>query len=319
MKKRNREPAKGWSASGGKLKRKNKLLVILGPTSSGKSDLAVFLAKKYNGEIISADSRQLYTWMDIGTGKITKREMKGIPHHMLDVAHPSRQFTVVQYQKKALKIIRDIQRRGKLPILVGGTGLYIQAIVDRTVFPEVGPNRVLRSKLRNTPVDELFQKLQKLDPRRALSIEAENKRRLIRALEIIEATGKPVPRLANSKQQTMNNVLILGIKISREELNEKIKLRLKKRLKQRMIKEVKNLHEKYRVSWRGLEKFGLEYGWIARYLQNKISKEKMEEKLYRDIKNYAKRQMTWFKRDKRVRWIKNEQEAKILVQKFTQQ
>ena len=268
-----------------KLKRKNKLLIILGPTASGKSDLAVFLAKKYNGEIISADSRQVYTWMDIGTGKITKREMKGIPHHMLDVAHPSRQFTVVQYQKKSLKIIRDIQRRGKLPILVGGTGLYIQAVVDGTVFPGVPPNRMLRSKLRNKSTAELFQKLQKLDPRRALSIESKNKRRLIRALEIIEATGKPVPRLANSKQQTMNNVLILGIKISREELNKKIKLRLKKRLKQRMIKEVKNLHEKYRVSWRGLEKFGLEYVWIARYLQNKISKEKMEEKLYRDIKN----------------------------------
>lgn len=296
-----------------------KLIVVVGPTASGKSDLAVFLAKKYNGEIVSADSRQVYTWMDIGTGKITKREMKNIPHYMLDVAHPSRQFTVVQYQKKTLKIIHDIQQRGKLPILVGGTGLYIQAVVDGTIFPEVPPNHMLRSKLHNIPADVLFQKLQKLDPRRALSIESKNKRRLIRALEIIEATGKPVPRLANSKQQTMNNVLILGIKISREELNKKIKLRLKKRLRQGMFAEVKNLREKYHVSWKRLENFGLEYRWTARYLQNKISKEKMKEKLYQDIKNYAKRQMTWFKRDKRIRWIKDKQEAKILVRKFTQQ
>lgn len=305
-----------------------KLIVIVGPTSSGKSDLGIFLAQKYNGEIISADSRQVYKYMDIGTGKITKKEtqwqdrrgvMHTTPHYMLDVAHPSRQFSVVQYQKKAQKAIRDIQRRGKLPILVGGTGFYIQAVVDGIVFPQVPANKNLRTYLRKSSAEELFKKLQKLDPRRAASIESKNKRRLIRALEIIEATGKPVPSTSKAETVPAFDVLIVGIDVPREKLNEKIKLRLKKRLKQGMIREVKNLREKYHVSWERLENFGLEYRWVARYLQKKISKAEMEEKLYRDIKNYAKRQMTWFKRDKRIRWVKNKQEAKVVVQEFTKQ
>lgn len=290
--------------------KKDKLLVIVGPTASGKSDLAVFLAKKFNGEVISADSRQVYKYMDIGTGKVTKKEMGGIPHYMLDVAHPSRQFTVAQYKKKTEKIIRDIQKRGKLPILVGGTGFYIDSVVYNLEFPEVKANKELRNKLRNKSAEELFEILKRKDPRRAKTIEAKNKRRLIRALEIIEETGKPVPETSNKIQAT-RDTLIIGIKVDKELLHERIEKRLYARLRQGMIAEVKKLREDVGVSWRRLENFGLEYRWIARYLRGKVSKEEMREELARDIKRYARRQMVWFKRNKNIKWITLENKKQL--------
>lgn len=299
---------------------KPKLVVIIGQTASGKSDLAVFLAHKFSGEIISADSRQVYKYMNIGTGKISQKAMRGIPHHLLNVAHPSRQFTVVQYKKKAQKIITYIQNKGKIPILVGGTGFYIQAIIDNIDFPEVPANKVLRSMLRNISNEELFKKLKKLDPRRAKNIDPKNKRRIIRALEIIEDTDKSVPVMRIYENPM--DVLIIGINIERDELVKRIKKRLDTRFNEGMIKEIKNLHKKYRVSWKRLENFGLEYKWIALYSQNKITKKEMEEKLFRDTKRYAKRQMTWFGKDKKIKWIqlKNlkqlQKEAEKLVKNF---
>ena len=305
---------------------KPRLVVIVGPTASGKSELAVFLALRFGlrqaqkqygiqgAEIISADSRQVYEYMDIGTGKITKKEMAGIPHHLLDVAHPSRQFTVVQYKKKALKVIRDIQRRGKLPILVGGTGFYIQAVVDNVDFPAVPPNNKLRSKLRSLSAEELFKKLQKLDPNRAATIDAKNKRRLVRALEIIEATGKLFPSKAGILPAF--DTLILGIDITREELNKKIEKRLKKQFSRGLVAEIKRLHEKYGVSWRRLEYYGLEARWVAQYLQGKTIKQELWDNLLQDTKKYAKRQMTWFHRDHRIRWVKNKKEAERIVASF---
>ncbi|MDP2967519.1 MAG: tRNA (adenosine(37)-N6)-dimethylallyltransferase MiaA, partial [bacterium] len=170
-----------------------KLIVILGPTASGKSELAVRLAKKFNGEVISADSRQVYKGMDIGTGKITKKEMQNIPHHLLNVTSPKRRFTVAQYRKLALKAIDKIFKKGKIPILCGGTGFYIQAVVDGIVIPEVKPDWRLRSNLEQLSTEELFNRLKKLDPKRAKTIDKKNRRRLIRALEIVIKTKKPVP------------------------------------------------------------------------------------------------------------------------------
>jgi len=292
----------------------NKLIVIVGPTASGKSDLAVFLARKFNGEIISADSRQVYKYMDIGTGKITKKETKGIPHYMLDVAHPSRQFTVAQFKKRGKKIIADIQKRNKLPILVGGTGFYIDSVVYNIDFPKVKANPLLRSMLRNKTTEELFEMLKRKDPRRAKTIERKNKRRLIRALEIIDATGKPVPSIGlpgNPMLESSYDLLIIGIKIEKERLHKRIEKQLDARLRQGMIAEVKKLREKIGVSWKRLENFGLEYRWIARYLQKKITKEKMHEELVCDIKRYSKRQMTWFKRDKGIHWIALENKKQL--------
>jgi tRNA dimethylallyltransferase len=290
-----------------------KLIVILGPTASGKTDLSIKIAKKHNGEIVSADSRQVYKGLDVGSGKITKKEMEGIPHYLLDVANPKRKFTVTQYQKLAISAIKKIQKKNKLPILVGGTGFYIQSVVDGIVIPEVKPDWKLREKLEKLSNQELFKKLKKLDPERAKNIDKNNPRRLIRALEIILITKKPVPGL--QKRFSQFSVLEIGILKSSEELKKPINKRLKKRLrKNALINEVKKLHKS--LSWKRLEEFGLEYRFVAQYLQNKITHQEMIDKIQIESEHYAKRQMTWFKRDKRIHWIKNNKEAVRLVDNF---
>ena len=295
--------------------RKKKLIVILGPTASGKTDLSIKFAKKFNGEVISADSRQIYKGMDIGSGKITKKEMEGIPHYLLDIASPKRKFTVVQYRSLALKAIRKIHKKNNLPILIGGTAFYIQTVIDGVIIPSIKPDWKLRKKLEKKNIQELFKMLKKLDPRRAKTIESKNKRRLIRALEIVIKTKKPVPLL--KKKQPQFEVLILGTKKSPKELKERIRKRLLKRLKQGMIAEVKKLR-KSGVSWKRLEEFGLEYKYIALYLQNKITKKEMIDRIQKESEHFAKRQMTWFKKDNRIKWIKNYKEAENLLKKFLQ-
>ena len=291
----------------------NKLIVIVGPTSSGKTDLSIKLAKKFNSEIISADSRQVYKGMNIGTGKVTKKEMQGIPHYLLDVVKPKTRFDIIKYRKLALKAIEKIQKKNKLPILVGGTGFYIQAVIDGIIIPPVKPDWKLRSQLEKQGAKLLFKRLRKLDPKRAKTIEKDNKRRLIRALEIIIKTKKPIPPLV--KKPSGFNVLMIGIKKPDKELKKAINQRLLKRLKIGLIAEVKKLH-KQGVSWKRLEEFGLEYRYLALYLQNKLSKQEMIEKLQKEIEHYAKRQMTWFKRNPRIKWIKTYDKAKILAKDF---
>ena len=302
-----------------------KLLVILGPTASGKSDLAISLAKKFNGEIISADSRQVYKGMDIGTGKVPKNKetlinsefyySEGIRHHLLDIADPKKDnFSVAEYQELATKAIDDIQKRGKLPILCGGTGLYINATIEGWQLPPSPPNLALREQLEKLSPQELYQKLLELDPLKAQTIDKNNKRRLIRALEIL-STNKTIEPL--QKNPPPWNILILGIKKNRQELKELIKKRLLKRLDEGMIEEIKKLKANGVPSKR-LEDFGLEYRWINRYLENKISYEEMIESLYHDICQYAKRQMTWirnkiFKIYPRSYWINSEEEAIKIV------
>ncbi|TSC56544.1 MAG: hypothetical protein Greene071421_151 [Parcubacteria group bacterium Greene0714_21] len=301
-----------------------KLVVLLGPTASGKSALGVQLAKKFNGEIISADSRQVYKGLTIGTGKITQKEMMGIPHHLLDVASPKKRFTVSQYRSRAIEAMASIARQGKLPILVGGSPFYIYSVVDGWTIPAVKPNPLLRKKLEKLSVQELFLKLKKLDPERARTLQqssgqGRNKRRLIRALEIVLSTGKPVPPLQKSILTTApwyaSDVLFIGIKKSKSEIQKLITQRLTKRFKQGMIEEVANLH-KQGLSWKRLEELGLEYRFIAQYLQEKLSLEEMKSKLQKAIKDFARRQMTWFKKDPRIHWIKSSQEAEILVRQF---
>jgi tRNA dimethylallyltransferase len=291
----------------------NKLIVILGPTASGKTDLSIKLAKKFNGEIVSADSRQVYSEMNIGTGKITKKEMRGIPHHLLDVASPMKRFSVSLYQKLALAAIKKIQNKNKIPFLVGGTGFYIQSVVDGIIIPEVKPDWNLRKKLEKQTAEELFSELEKLDPRRAENIDKYNKRRLIRAIEIALKTKKPIPLL--EKKMPQFEALIIGVRKNPEELKILIKKRLLKRLRNGMISEVEKLH-KQGISWKRLEEFGLEYRYLALYLQNKLSYDEMIGKLQKEIEHYAKRQMTWFKRDNRINWIKNLEQAKKLTKNF---
>ncbi len=287
---------------------KNKILVVVGPTATGKSNLAVLLAQKFNGEVISADSRQVYKGMDIGTGKVINKEMGGITHHLLDVVSPKRVFTITQYKELAEKAIEKIISKKKVPILCGGTGFYIQSIADDLMIPEVGPNLKLRKELSKKSVDELFTELKKLDPRRAKNIDKKNPVRLIRAIEIARAIGS-VPKLKIIKNKKYD-FLQIGLTLSNEGLSDKIHMRLLKRIKKGMIAEVKKLHSSG-VSWQRLYDMGLEYRFVTEYLQDKMTKDAMIQKLEVAIRQYAKRQYTWFKRDKRIKWFDPKETEKI--------
>lgn len=296
------------------LKIKPKIIVIAGPTASGKSDLAIKLARKFNGEIISADSRQVYRGMDIGTGKVSKKEQRLVPHYLIDIANPKKIFSVALFQKLAQRTIKDIIKRNKLPIIVGGTGQYIDTLVYDLALPEVPPNRKLRAELEKQTTEQLFEQLQKLDPERAKNIDRHNPRRLIRALEIIDSLGK-VPKLELSINNQVLSYQTLWIGINPKNLDQRIKKRLTQRFRQGMLAEVKKLHASG-VSWQRLYDFGLEYRWISLYLQNKVTLQEMKDNLYRAIVQYSKRQMTWFKRNKKIRWIKNEREVMRLYRTF---
>ncbi len=303
-----------------------KVICIVGPTASGKSELAVEIAKKYNGEIISCDSRQIYKGMDIGTGKVSGKWKekklqaagnlfiyKSIPHHCIDIADPKKQYSVSLFQKAALKAMAEIQERGHLPILCGGTGLWVDAVIKNQVLPEVKPQPRLRKQLEKKSIEELYEQLKILDPDRAAVIDWHNPRRLIRALEIVITTGHPVPPLPTTNYPLpTNNVLYLGLYPGQDELYKKIDKRLKERLNGGMIKEIQKLR-KSGLSWKKLEDFGLEYKFIALYLQKKLSYEEMIAQLSLAIKHYAKRQMTWFRKNQEIIWINNpKQESKIV-------
>lgn len=279
---------------------KPKIIVILGQTATGKSDFAVEVAKKINGEIISADSRQVYKGMDLGTGKVTKKEMGGIPHFMLDVISPkNKTFSVSQFQKMANKKIKEILDKKNIPIVCGGTGYYIDSLINSLPFPEVLPNKKLRKELEAKDTTELFEILKKIDKDRAKNIDTKNRVRLIRAIEIAKELGK-VPKLKKIKKEY--ETIKIGLTFPDKELKGRIYERLIKRIKKGMIKEVEKLHESG-VSWKKLESFGLEYRYVSFYLQKKMTKEEMIEKLFSAIWHFAKRQKTWFKRDKEIIWI----------------
>lgn len=279
--------------------KKPEIYVICGPTATGKTDYAVQLAKKINGEIISADSRQVYRGMNLGTGKVTKKETQRIPHHLLDIVSPKKVFTVAEFQKLSTRMIEDILKRGRTPIICGGTGFYIDALVFQNSLPEIQPNKKLREKLSKLTSEKLFAILKKLDARRAKEIDPRNKVRVIRAIEIAKALGK-VPKLR--KPDPLYEVEWIGLDMDDETLKNRIEQRLMARIKKGMIKEVEKLHA-WGVSWKRLHSFGLEYRYISEFLQNKISKKEMIEKLKKEIWHYAKRQRTWFRRNKAIKWI----------------
>ena len=290
-------------------KKKIKIIIILGQTATGKSDLATRIAKRLGGEIISADSRQVYKGLDIGSGKITKKEMRGVFHYLLDVTSPKRQFSVAKYKKLADNKIIKIYKTGKIPFIVGGSGFYIQTIVDGLVLPKVKPNNKLRKELEKKSAKKLFSMLKKLDKNRAKKIEKDNPRRLIRAIEIAKALGKTPKLKTNSEYEALQ----IGLKLPDKKLKNNIHKRLISRIRRGMISEVKKLHAK-NISWKRLESFGLEYRFIARYLQGKIKKKEMLDELETEIWHFAKRQMRWFKRDARIKWFNPNEVKKIEIE-----
>lgn len=272
--------------------KKPKVVAIVGPTALGKSDLAVFLAKKINGEIISADSRQVYRGMDIGTGKITKKEMAGVPHHMIDIANPKKRINVEQYRNEATKILKNIWAKGKTPIVCGGTGFYIEELLFPSPLPNVPPDKKLRNLLSKKTAEELFNIIKRKDPERARNIDPKNKIRLIRALEIIKTLGKVPPR---KNKKSPYDVFFIKLDAPIDILKNNIHKRLIKRIDLGMVREAKTLY-KNGLSYKEMSAFGLEYKWLAKLLKKEVDKKAFIRGLEKDIVSYAQRQKTWFKR-----------------------
>lgn len=291
-----------------------KVLIIIGPTASGKSSLAVELAKKFNGEVISADSRQVYRGMNIGSGKVTKREMAGVPHHLLDVASPKKVFNAADFVRLGRQAIVDITSRGKLPIICGGTGFYIDTLLGRITLPEVPPNPTLRKRLEKLPTEKLFAKLQKLDPARAWTIDSQNPIRLVRAIEIATALGS-VPK--PTKDGPLYDTLWIGIEWPKEKLHQRIHERLLARMKVRMVAEAKRLHAAG-LSYKRMEEMGLEYRYLARLLRGTLSKAEFLTQLETAIRGYARAQMHYWRRNKEITWLPANKllTATILTKKF---
>ena len=278
---------------------KPKIISIVGPTASGKSALAIDLALHFDGEVISADSRQVYRELDLGSGKVTTEEMKGIPHHLLDVANVNHTYTGTDFVKDANLALSDILKREKLPIIAGGTFFYIELLKGGSQSAPVEPNPALRAELEQLSDEQLFAKLDNLDSERAQNIDSKNRRRLIRALEIIDSLGK-VPTI--SKKESNYDFLTIGIKINKDLLKQRIEQRLSDRLEKGMIEEVENLL-KNDISSVRLHDLGLEYRYITEYLEDKITYEEMKEKIVIKSLQFAKRQYTWLKRDKSIFWF----------------
>lgn len=295
-----------------------KTIVIVGPTAAGKSDLAILLARRYSGEIISADSRQVYRGMNIGSGKVTKREQKLAKHWLLDVASPKRTYNVTHFVRDAKKALLDIRKRDKTPLICGGTGFWVQALIEDQSFPAVKPDVKLRAKLSKKSAAELFMMLTEEDPARASTIDRNNKIRLIRALEIVAVLGAvPRSRPIDYGSQT-TGYLIIALNPDKEVLKKNIETRLEKRLKQKMIHEVETLRADG-VSWKKLESFGLEYKYIALFLQKKITDEMMRANILQESLRYAKRQLTWLRRFEKmgacIHWISDPTKALKIIEK----
>ncbi len=279
-----------------------KLVVVAGPTASGKSSLGVALAQAFQGEIVSADSRQVYRGLDIGAAKVTPVEQALIPHHLLDVVDPSETYTVARFQQEAIAAINAILARGRQPVLVGGSPHYIQAVVDHLDIPAIPPQPLLRAQLEARPLAELLTELAQLDPQSAATIDRHNPRRVIRALEVCLVTGQPF-----SEQRRMADPLYdclqLAINWPRPELYARIDARVDERMGQGMIEEVQRLLASG-LSHERLEAFGLEYRCISRLLRGEYASEAvMVERLKFAIHDFTRRQLTWFRKDQRLVWI----------------
>lgn len=317
-----------------------KLIVILGPTASGKTELSLQLARKFSGYIISADSRQIYQGMDIGTGKLSggvwqKNQTFGrvlhfhnIPHFMIDIVRPDQEFTVSQFQKNVNQIIR--KNLPQIPLLVGGTGLYIAAIVDGLAIPRIAPDPKLRCKLEKKSAQALYRQLKKMDPETAQKIDRKNRRRLIRALEVCLKTGKTFSQF-QKKRKPNHDVLLIGLTLPRAELHKRIDQRVDKMIAQGLVAETRQLcrglihqtqiggvinHAPTDTIWNFPAMSGLGYKQIGMYLRGEISLEQAIDLIKLRTRQFAKRQMTWFKRDPRIHWVKNTPEAIKLTKNF---
>ncbi|GCE10443.1 tRNA (adenosine(37)-N6)-dimethylallyltransferase MiaA [Tengunoibacter tsumagoiensis] len=278
------------------------LIVVEGPTASGKSALGIALAQHFQGEIVSADSRQVYRGLDIGSAKVTREEQALVPHHLLDVADPQELYTASQFQTEAIAAIHAILARHHQPFLVGGSPHYIQTVVDHFDMPHIPPQPELRARLESQPLSSLVEQLERLDPQSAATIDRKNPRRVIRALEVCLLSGRPFSQQRRVASPLYRS-LLLGIHWPREVLYQRIDSRVDERMGQGMVQEVERLLQ-LGVTYERLEAFGLEYRFIGRLLKGEISSEaEMVQKLKYAIHDFTRRQLTWLRRDSRIIWL----------------
>jgi tRNA dimethylallyltransferase len=289
------------------LVRMDKVLFIIGPTAVGKSKLAIELAEKLDGEIISADSMQVYFGMDIGTAKPSKEELEEVPHHLINIIPPDKNWSVSDFVSNAKNIIKDIIKRDKLPIVVGGTGLYLNALIEGYTFPVIEADKNIRERLEGEAKafgsDHLYEKLKKVDPDAATKIHFNDTKRMIRALEVFEITGKPMSQLATKDVENLPfEPVIFGLDMDRKKLYEKIEERIDQMLKAGLIDEVKSLiGEGYDRKLTSMQAIG--YKEVAEHLHGKYTYDELVSILKQNTRNFAKRQMTWFRRFKNVHWF----------------
>lgn len=301
-----------------------KIVVLVGPTASGKTSWSLQLAEKFRGEVISADSRQIYKKMTIGTAKVPgewkwnglrRTYMVGdIPHHLVDFLDPGKLFTVAEFREKAMKYIQLAESNGHLPIIVGGTGLYVEALIDNFVIPKVTPNKKLRQSLEDKTIEELMTLLIQMDPETAERIDKRNKRRLIRALEVCIFTGEPFSK-QRTKGESLLDPLIIGVDVPRDVLYNRIDTRIDEMMKEGLEKEVHAL-VKQKYSWDLPSMNGIGYKEFREYFEGACTLQEAVDQLKRNTRRLAKKQLTWFRRDKRIQWVDTYAKAEKLVKRF---
>ena len=278
---------------------KPRVISVVGPTASGKTSLSIEIAKQFNGEVISADSRQVYKGLDIGTGKVTSEEMSGVPHHLLDIVEPDEIYTANTFVRDAKSAIDSIAGKNHVPIIAGGTFFYVDILRGKMQSAPVEPNQTFRDSLEHYSNEELLELLRSKDSRRAEDVDPDNRRRLVRALEIIESLGS-VPE--TEEVESDYEWLMIGIDIEKEELREKFAKRLTSWLERGLLEEVHEARDT--LSHERFLELGFEYTLAAEFLDEQISKEEFFEKFVQKNWQYAKRQMTWLKRDNEIEWFK---------------
>ncbi|MGE5265102.1 MAG: tRNA (adenosine(37)-N6)-dimethylallyltransferase MiaA, partial [Acidobacteriota bacterium] len=278
------------------------LIAILGPTGVGKTALSIQLAEEFHGEIVSADSRQVYRGMDIGTAKPDEAEQRRVPHHLLDLVEPGEPFTLAQYQQLAYRVIAEINRRGRVPFVVGGSGLYVRAVLEGLTIPRVPPNHVRRAELERADTADLYQQLQRIDPRAAERIDPRNKRRVIRALEVSETAGEPITSLQTHRAPPYR-ILRIGLTLPRPLLYDRINARVDRMLVAGLVDEVRGLMKRgYELDTPAMS--GLGYRQIASFVGGEATLDEAVRLLKRDTRRFVHHQYSWFRPDDvRIHWF----------------